>query len=153
MLETPHVLVAAAIAVKIGNPVLAIPLTLASHFVLDKVPHWNPHLNSEIKKYGKLTPKSTAIVAVDSAIALVSGSAIAASVLPDYGLAVTVLVCCLFSVLPDLIEAPYYFMHMRNPWIKRWIAFQRSIQENTDAVWGLTSQTIISLTALWWMLG
>lgn len=50
MLETPHVLIGAAIATKVGNPFLAIPLAFASHFVLETVPHWNPHLNTETKK-------------------------------------------------------------------------------------------------------
>ncbi|MFH1971517.1 MAG: hypothetical protein ABIJ05_04005, partial [Patescibacteria group bacterium] len=59
MLETPHIIVGAAIASKITNPLLSIPISFVSHFVLEKVPHWNPHLNSETEKYGKPTKKST----------------------------------------------------------------------------------------------
>jgi len=62
VLETPHVVVAAAIAVNVANPALAIPLALGSHFVLEKVPHWNPHLNTELKKFGKVSAQSTNIV-------------------------------------------------------------------------------------------
>jgi hypothetical protein len=54
VLETPHVVVGAAIATKVANPALAIPLAFASHFVLEKIPHWNPHLNTELKKFGRL---------------------------------------------------------------------------------------------------
>ena len=49
MLETPHVAVGAAIAASIPNPLIAIPLAFASHFALELVPHWNPHLNTELK--------------------------------------------------------------------------------------------------------
>ena len=53
MLETPHVIVGAAIAYKVVNPALALPLALGSHFILDITPHWNPHLSTETKKFGK----------------------------------------------------------------------------------------------------
>jgi len=49
VLETPHVVVGAAIATKIANPFISLPLAFASHFLLEKVPHWNPHLNTEKK--------------------------------------------------------------------------------------------------------
>jgi len=53
MLETPHVLAGAVIAAKVQNPFLAIPLAFASHFILEKVPHWNPHINAEMTKFGR----------------------------------------------------------------------------------------------------
>ena len=112
MLETPHVIVAAAIAVKVGRPELALPLALASHFILDIVPHWNPHINQEVEKFGSVSKRSTVIVAVDSAIALLTGSLIAYHTLPNYALVLTVLACCFLSVLPDLAEAPYFFLKM-----------------------------------------
>ena len=39
MLYTPHFLVGAAIANLVPNPVIGLPLSLASHFVLDVIPH------------------------------------------------------------------------------------------------------------------
>jgi len=152
VLETPHVVVAAAIAVKISNPALAIPLALGSHFVLEKIPHWNPHLNTEFKKYGKVTKESTKIVLVDSTCALFLGCLIASSVLPNLTHSITILTASFFSILPDLIEAPYFFLKSKSRFIERvWIPFQKSLQVDTSPVLGLTTQLITILAAFYWI--
>ena len=132
MLETPHVVVGAAIATFIPNPLIALPLAFGSHFVLEKVPHWNPHLNTELKKYGKVTKNSTAIVAVDVVLSLVLGFAIASRVLPNTNHFIVVLMACFMSVLPDLIEGPYFFLGIDSPFVQKWIKFQKSIQNDTS---------------------
>ncbi len=71
MLETPHVALGVAIAVAVPNPLISIPLALASHFILDMTPHWNPHINTEMKKYGKLTKPTLLIIGLDLFVALV----------------------------------------------------------------------------------
>src|SRR5260370_40338945 len=109
MLETPHVAVAAAIASKIPNPFISIPLSLISHFALDVTPHWNPHINREIKKFGHPTKQSVTIIRFDSTIALVLGTAIAIHALPNIHQFLNIMACSLVSVLPDVVEIPYYF--------------------------------------------
>lgn len=151
MLETPHVFVGAAIATKIPDPLIAIPLAFVSHFILEMVPHWNPHLNSETEKYGYPTKRSTAIVVADSSLALISGSLIAYSALPDTGQALTILFACLASVLPDLIEAPYFFLKIKNKLIQKWIVFQKSIQNDTSIIPGLVTQYITIFAAIFWI--
>ena len=151
MLETPHVVVGAAIATFIPNPLIALPLAFGSHFVLEKVPHWNPHLNTELKKYGKVTKNSTAIVAVDVVLSLVLGFAIASRVLPNTNHFIVVLMACFMSVLPDLIEGPYFFLGIDSPFVQKWIKFQKSIQNDTSIVPGLLTQLITILIALWWI--
>jgi hypothetical protein len=151
MLETPHVFVGAVIATKFPNPLIAIPLAFASHFVLEMVPHWNPHLNSETEKFGQPTRRSTVITAVDSTLALASGSFIAYQALPNLGQAALILACSFASVLPDVMEGPYFFLKMRTNWIKKWIAFQKSIQSDTTPFWGFISQTLIIVAAILWL--
>ena len=151
MLETPHVIVGAAIAYKVVNPALALPLALGSHFVLEKVPHWNPHLNSETEKYGKPTKKSTQIVIIDVILSLSAGFFIASKVLPDTGHAITILAACFLAALPDIIEGPYFFLGIRSKIIKKWIAFQSSIQSDAPKFLGLTTQLITILVAFWWI--
>lgn len=151
MLETPHVFVGAAIATKIPDPLIAIPLAFLSHFVLEMVPHWNPHLNKETEKYGYPTKRSTVIVIADSSLALISGSLIAYSALPDTGQALTILFACLASVLPDLIEAPYFFLKIKNKLIQKWIVFQKSIQNDTSIIPGLVTQYITIFAAIFWI--
>lgn len=152
MLETPHALLGAAIAVKLGNPALSIPIAFASHFVLERVPHWNPHLNYETEKYGKPTKKSTAIVIIDSSLALGLGSAIAFSQFPNITMVIGTLLSSFAAVLPDLIEAPYFFLNIRNnKYIKRWIKFQKSIQIDAPPFLGLLTQTLTIAAIFLWL--
>lgn len=148
MLETPHVLVGVAIATKIPNPIISIPLALASHFVLEGLPHWNPHLYTETEKYGQPTRKSTLFTAVDSSIALTTGSLIAFSHLPDLAFAFTIFFSAFAAVLPDVIEAPYLYLKYRKPWLKKYILWQRSIQADAQPFWGLFTQILIIIAAL-----
>jgi hypothetical protein len=151
MLETPHVFIGAAIATHFPNPLVAIPLAFASHFILETIPHWNPHLNTETQKYGAPTRRSTVITAIDSTLALASGSFIAFEVLPNVGMAVLVLACSFAAVLPDVMEGPYFFLKMRTAWIKKWIAFQKSLQSDTTPFWGLLTQATIILATIFWL--
>lgn len=151
MLETPHVAVGAAIASKIPNPLIAIPLAFASHFVLETVPHWNPHLVTETKKYGAPTKKSVTIIIIDVTLALGVGLFFASKVLPDVRHAATIVAASFFSVLPDLIESPYFFLKMRNKFLSNWLAFQKSLQVDTTPVWGLATQILTILAAFWWV--
>lgn len=151
MLETPHVFIGAAIATKIPNPLIAIPLAFASHFVLEMIPHWNPHLNTEVKLYGRPTGKSTLITAVDSTIALVSGSIIAFQNFPDKSKVILVLASCFFAVLPDLLEAPYFFLHIKSKFTQKWIAIQKRIQNDTSVIPGLITQILILIGVIFWI--
>ena len=153
MLETPHVIVGAAIATHVVNPALALPLAFGSHFILEKIPHWNPHLNTETEKYGKPTKKSTKIVILDTFASLAAGIFIASRVLPNTAHAATILTACFVSALPDIVEGPYFFLNVRNPIIKRWIKFQKSIQTDTSILPGLLTQVVVVIAAFWWILG
>lgn len=44
MLTTPHAVTGAAIAVLMPSPWIALPAAVASHFVLDHIPHWQETL-------------------------------------------------------------------------------------------------------------
>ncbi len=153
MLETPHVAVGAAIATKIPNPLISIPLAFLSHFALELVPHWNPHLNTEVNKYGRVSKKSTKIVILDVAVSITLGSFIAYQALPDTGHALTILAASFASVLPDVVEGPYFFFRMKSKLINKWIAFQKSIQNDTNVIFGLGTQAVTIIAALWWVLG
>jgi len=151
MLETPHVALGAAIALKIPNPLISIPLALGSHFLLEMVPHWNPHLNTETKKYGRPTKQSTIIATIDASIALSMGSYIAFTQSSDFIQTITILACCFASVIPDLLEAPYFFLGFRQRFFKKWIAIQKSIQADTSLVPGLATQILTLTATLYWI--
>lgn len=39
MTATAHAIIGTVIAAKVGNPVLAVPIALASHIIADAIPH------------------------------------------------------------------------------------------------------------------
>ena len=71
MLTTPHVLVALTILKIFPYPIPALFLILLSHFIIDFcIPHWNPHLFTELKKDGHVSFKSIWVILIDGFIAL-----------------------------------------------------------------------------------
>lgn len=153
MLETPHVAVGAAIASKIPNPLISIPLAFASHFILDKVPHWNPHTYTETEKYGRPKNTSIAIAFIDILIALTLGLFIAYQNISDFPQALNIILCCLASVLPDVLKYPYFlFSKMRKGLTKKWVDFERSIQVDTTFVPGVLTQLTTIAAAIWWIM-
>ncbi|MBN1168836.1 hypothetical protein JXA63_03000 [Candidatus Woesebacteria bacterium] len=153
MLETPHVVVGAAIAASVSNPMLSLPLALGSHFLLDRIPHWNPHTYTETEKYGKIRNSSMIIASVDTAIAFLIGSYIAYTYLPDYKMSFVIITACFLSVLPDVIKSPFYLMKNKNGLLKKYINFERSLQVEIGIYLGLLTQLLVITTGLWWIFG
>ncbi len=153
MLETPHVAVGAAIAAKIPNPYIAIPLALISHIVMDQVPHWNPHSYTEIKTTGKISNKTKYLALADVAVSLGLGFWVASRFLPNYGHAVVILLASFASVLPDVIKSPYFLFKKRTGLIKKWVDFERSLQVETAFVPGMLIQIGVIILSLMWING
>lgn len=149
MLELPHTIVGAAIATKIPNPWIALPLAFLSHFPLDLIPHWNPSLYTETEKYGKPTRKSTKLVAIDVALSLVTGFFIASRVMPNTKHAIVILLACFAAVVLDVIEGFYFFLGVRTKFLKDLINFQRSFQKKLPVAPGLLVQGLIILLSLY----
>jgi hypothetical protein len=118
---------------------------------LETVPHWNPHLNTETEKYGYPTRRSIVITTADSTLALFCGSLIAYQALPDYAHTITIILACFASVLPDLMEAPYFFLRIKNKFIQKWIKFQKSIQSDTGPIMGILTQALTIIAAILWL--
>lgn len=152
MVEFPHAIVGAAIATAIPNPLISLPLAFASHFVLDLIPHWNPHIYTEIKKHGKILPKTLAIIVVDSVLALSAGFWISSLALPNTTQAIAILFGAFFAVLPDLLEIPYYFFRVKNSFFIRLVDFEHKLQTNTSFIPGILSQVMVVAATLWWLM-
>lgn len=144
MLETPHVALGVAIASAIPNPLISIPLALGSHFLLDMVPHWNPHLNTEMKTYGRLTNKTLAIIVFDLVVAFVLTCFLAQGNINIYFAAFA-------SLLPDVAEGPYFLFGWRNKYLDVVLRFQRSIQSSANIFWGLLTQFLVIAGSLYWI--
>jgi len=148
MLELPHTLVGAAIVTAIPDPRISLPLALVSHFITDYVPHWNPHIHTELKKTGKISPVSKAILFLDSGGALLLGTYIASQALPDLNRFAVIMLACFLAVAPDVLEIPYYIFKSDSPWIKKLIAFQRAHQWNVPVFWGILAQILVVFLCL-----
>lgn len=147
-------IVGAAIAYKVANPALAIPLAFGSHFILDKVPHWNPHTYTETQKYGKPKRTTSVFALVDSTIALFSGFVIASLVLPSLTGFFVIILASFAAVLPDVVKIPFYYYKVRTGFLKRWVNFERSMQvEVKNPVVGMLIQLIIIGAAVLWIAG
>jgi len=152
MLEFAHVVTGATLATKIGNPAFSFPLCLASNFLIDLLPHWNPHLYTEKKKFGCLKPKTVLFLFMDSSFGLILGLIIAFTA-PDTKSFFIIILGSFLAVLGDLVEAPFYLFDWQNGLVKKLIAFQRNHQWNVPFWPGMISQiayvlillTIISL--------
>lgn len=153
MLEIPHVIVAAAIASKVPDPMIALPLALASHFALDMLPHWNPHLNVEIKEHGKVSQKTKNLLLFDSFGALIMGSLLALRFYPDVTKISIVLLACFLGVFPDVIKIPHYFLKSKSGNLKKYIVWDKGIQNDVSAFWGFVSQAVVTIMGLWWIFG
>jgi hypothetical protein len=144
--------VGAAIAFKVANPTLSIPIALASHFVLDKIPHWNPHSYTETVKNGKPDKQSTLIALVDVVVSLGLGIFIASQALPSIKHAIVILIACFASVLPDVVKIPFYYFNKRGRILEKWIDFERALQVEISFLPGVLTQLLIIFTSIWWVL-
>lgn len=147
MLETPHVALGAAIAVAIPNPLVSIPLAFASHFVLDMTPHWNPHLNTETKKYGRLTNKTLVIIGLDLACALL----LSVYLYKAGNSNLNILFGAFAAILPDLVEGPYFLFGLKNKYLTIWMKFQKTIQADANVLWGLLTQIAVLIACYFWI--
>jgi len=140
MIEFVHIVTGGIIAYKIKSPLISLPLALVSHFALDLLPHWNPHISEEKKKFGKITKKTFAIIFVDCLAGLIFGLTLAISVFPDFKKSIVILLGCLLGSLPDLIEAPYYFFKQKKSPLQKISKLQGKLQWNVPFIWGILFQ-------------
>ncbi len=152
MLQTPHVIVGTAIAIKVGNPYLAIPLALASHFVLDRVPHWNPHTYTEAMKFGIPKKQTILLVLIDIGLAFGLGLLIASQFLPDYRRVLIILLAAFAAVLPDIAKYPFFlFKKARKGLYKKYVDWERSMQTDVSLAPGVLTQLSIIVVGAWWL--
>ena len=153
MLEFAHALTGATIAYRIQNPVISLPLALLSHSLVDLLPHWNFVLDKERKKLGKISKKTIFWLYLDSFTGLSLGLLLAFKALPHFPRFLTIIAAAFLAVLPDLIEAPYFFFNYSNKLIDKIIALQKKLQWNIPFWPGIITQIffaslLLSLTLL-----
>ena len=141
MTATAHALVGAVIAAKVGNPALAIPIALASHVVMDAIPHWDTGTHSKEKNKNK--------VLIDSAIDATVGFALSFLLIyflfpqTSYLYAFFIIIV---AQLFDWLMAPYYFFGAKA--FKTFYKFQKLYDHKLDKPWGIITQVVFVTTTI-----
>lgn len=152
MLSISHAVTGAFIATKIGNPLIAAPIIILSHYLEDAVPHWDAGTGLGSGK------KSRKDALIHGVVDLVVAAIL---VLIYYPISFNSFSTLLGSVtdaqvwgaflglLPDFLEAPRNFLKYEPNWLKPLNRFHHSFHHSIPRmVDGLLPQ-IILLTLLW----
>lgn len=153
MLSISHAATGAFIAVKIGNPLLAIPLILLSHYLEDAVPHWDAgtglgsgkKTRSDAIKHGIIDLILAGLVVLAFYPSVFSHLSPATfdlvSLTPIWG--------AFFGLLPDFLEAPRNFLKYEPVFLKPLNKFHHLFHHSIPrAIDGLAPQ-ILLLIILW----
>lgn len=136
MLVTNHVLSGALIGAVVRRPVPAFAIGVASHFVLDAVPHWG-NFNDE-KRFLRVAVR-------DGLAGLTAIGAFGAAARPERRLAV--LAGMAGAALPD-IDKPCCVWFGASPWPEAVNRFHAGIQNEAPGRLGLEMTTMGALAAL-----
>ncbi len=141
MLSISHAATGAFIAVKVGNPVLAIPLILLSHYLEDAVPHWDVGTGLSNGTRSRRTAFLSELVDLALAGILVIAMFHTHGVTPYYG--------AFFGLLPDFLEAPRNFLKYEPWWLRPINQFHHSFHHSIPAIAAGLAPQILLLVILW----
>jgi hypothetical protein len=135
MLVLPHVATGAALGALIGDPLIVVPAAIASHFILDSIPHWQETMAPYIptwKTYLRIP------IDIGLGIALVI---YALSVQPDH--APAILLGALFASAPDLDVITIKLPNLQRGFVKKYWDWHCKIQREVTSLWGVVTQLIV----------
>lgn len=140
MLTTPHTAAGVALGVLIGNPILVIPAAIASHFLLDRVPHWQETL-------APYEPTWKTYIRVPIDISLAVGLTMwAAHAQPAYAAAIWA--GAIAANVPDLDTVVVLLPAIKRGMVQRYWDWHCRIQRETSSLAGIIPQLAIILAAL-----
>lgn len=135
MTATAHALIGAAIASKIGNPYLSIPIAIVSHVLADLVPHWDSGTNKKSKSLQRF--RSEAVV--DVLLGFVLSYALFWNRVDPYYMFVVIIA----SQLPDWLQVPTSMYGWKIPPFYWVYLLGHKTQSKMQLPWGLITQIVI----------
>jgi len=140
MTATGHALIGTVIAAKIGNPALAAPIALTSHFVADAFPHWDTgyHRKQESKR------KFFTQTLLDVILGFVLSYIVIYLFFPSTNLLYAFFII-LMAQLPDWLSAPYLFLDMDFVPFSSIYKLQKIFDHKLDKPWGIINQVAVLL--------
>lgn len=145
MTATAHAIVGAAIAARIVDPAIALPLAFASHFVFDKLPHWDVMTEADHGNHKAIFIKSTLDVLLGFSLIFLL-----------FGFSPLILLGAFAAQLPDWLEVPALLGYKFKPFELNY-RFQHWVHDvwfdsRLKAPWGIITQLIVVLLFLFWTL-
>jgi len=132
MLLLSHAVTGAVIGQKIGNPFLISILALASHFILDWIPHWSYNVPKN------LYPREIIKILPDLITSIIVYLIFIFS-FPQQWLLITLGVT--FAILPDLLIITHHIPGLKNIF-KKFNSLHGKIQVHDEKILGLLTQAI-----------
>lgn len=143
MTATGHAIIGTVIAAKIGNPTIAVPIAIASHFLADAIPHWDTGYHRKQKSKIKFLIES----AIDVGIGFILSFVLIQLFFPKTNLSYAFFMVVM-AQLPDWLTAPYLFFNIKfAPF--RWIyEFQKKFDSRMGLPWGFVNQLAVILVLI-----
>lgn len=147
MTATNHALTGAVIALAVKQPVLAVPLAFASHFVLDAIPHFGIHEDDHVKRNSHWLFRT--VISIDTALAItmILTIPLLANEIVSWWI---ILLGMLAGIAPDTIWIYRFIRLMRNKLVRpygRVARFHQNIQWS-EKPWGLGVEVAWMVAAL-----
>ncbi len=136
MTATAHALIGASLASKITNPVIGIPIAIASHFIADLVPHWDAGTNHRTKSTLRLKVEAVFDVLLGFALVIILFKS------QTFQNPVYMFSMVISAQLPDWLAAPDYMFNLKIPpfsWMQK---IGHETQTRMQLPWGLVTQVV-----------
>lgn len=143
MTATGHALIGTVIAAKVGNPVLAVPIAIASHFLADAFPHWDTGTNKKQKSRRTFIIES----AFDVLLGFVLSWLLITWVFPETNLGYAFLII-IMAQLPDWLTIPYLFFGLKLPFFYSVYRLQKIFDTRLGLPWGFINQAAAILALI-----
>lgn len=139
MTATGHAVIGTLIAATMPNPLIAIPVAVASHVAADLFPHWDPGTNRDKKHHDRFFAEGV----LDVGLSFIITFALIILLFPNTNLLYAYLIV-LFAQSFDWASAPYVFFKIKNPPIFLWFyRLQKTFDNRLDKPWGIIGQVVV----------
>lgn len=135
MLVAPHIATGVTLGLVLQEPLLVVPLAIASHFLLDSVPHWQETMapyHPTWKTYVRI-PIDFGLSAFIIWLAL--------SIHPDLGWSIGL--GAFFAAIPDIDVATIAFPKLKNKIVSAYWDWHCKIQREVPTLVGAITQLVV----------
>jgi hypothetical protein len=138
---SPHVAIGATIGAVLGNPLVVVPVAIASHYALDMVPHWQETLAPYL-------PTRATYTRVPIDLALAAGI-IALQIHWHPAAVPAIFLGAVAANLPDIDSFLVFAPKLKRGLIKLHWDAHCAIQRETSSFWGLVPQVAVIFLGLY----